>query len=136
MSTYKIHQALVQSLIDLNLGLPIAHENVDFKTSDTGDFLQCFLLPAGRESLMKDDLGVDEERGIFQISYYRKAGESVGPALSIVDSVLDCYKHNHTISHQGQDVVIINSQRNAGRNEQGWWRIDISINYKSDIQRI
>ena len=134
MSTYEIHQALVQSFIDLDLGYGIAHENADFDPPDDAPWIELTNIPNTRESLTKAEL--DEETGIFQATFYQPSGESLGEALGVIDTILAYYKHNQKITAGSQTVVIINSGRNAGRNRNGWWRVDISIAYKSDVMRV
>ncbi len=134
MGTYLIHQALTQSLIDLNLGLQIAHENVDFTPPDDEAWLDVTRLPNERTSLTKYEL--DEETGIYQISYYQPSGASVGDMLQNIDLILQKYQHNTHLVSGDQVVVVVNSGQNEGRNENGWYRIDISVSYKTDIIRV
>ena len=134
MSKLGIHKALTQSLIDLALGVPIAHENVDFDLeSFTGDaFIDLTNLPVGREALTKDDL--NEDLGVYQISYYQRSGTSVGSALSDIDTITDFYKQDRVITNGITDVTITGSSQVALGNTLGWWRNDISVSYKADIQ--
>lgn len=134
MSDYLIHQALTQSVIDLALGLEIAHENRDFDPPKGEDWLWVTRIPNDRESLTKAEM--DEERGIYQVTYFTPSGDGIGTALANIDTILQNYQHNATFTAGAQDVVIVNVGRNAGRNENGWWRTDISVTYKADIQRI
>ena len=132
---YEIHKALTQSVIDLGLSAPIAHENVDFnpETVSGNQFLDVTLLTNEQDSLTKSEL--DEVTGIYQISVYTKSGGSVKEALQTVDAITDFYKHNVQLVSGSQTVVIINSGRNGGRNLNGWYIVDISVSFKSDIQR-
>ena len=133
---YEIHKALTQSVIDLGLTAPIAHENVGFnpETDVTGNqFIDLTLLTNEQDSLTKAEL--DEVTGIYQVSVYTKSGTSVKEAIETVDTIMDFYKHNVQLTSGTQTVVIINSGRNGGRNDNGWYIIDISISFKSDIQR-
>lgn len=134
MSKLGIHRALTQSVIDLALGVTFAHENKDFDLEKfTGDaFIDLTNLPAGRESLTKSDL--HEDLGVYQISYYQRSGTSVGSALADIDTITDFYKQNRTISNSGTTIVIISSTLTSLGNTLGWWRNDISVNYKADIQ--
>jgi hypothetical protein len=134
VSSYLINQALIQQLIDLGLGLPIAYENVDFKPPNDSAWLDVTDLSAGRESLTKAEL--DEETGIYQISYFQPSGQGIGSALENIDTILAAYQHNTKLTKGSQTVVIINAGRNEGRNEDGWWRVDISVSYKSDVLRV
>ena len=136
MAYYEIHKALTQSLINLGLSATIAHENVDFnpETDVTGhQFLDVTLITNDQDSLTKAEL--DEVTGIYQVSVYTKSGASVKKALQTVDTIMSHYKHNLSIVNGSQTVVVINSGRNAGRNQNGWFIIDVSISFKSDIQR-
>lgn len=132
---YEIHKALTQSLINLGLSVTIAHENTDFnpEIDGGGQFLSVHLLTNDQDSLTKSEL--DEVTGIYQVSVYTKTGGSVKAALQTVDTIMAHYKHNLKIINGSQTVVVINSGRNGGRNKDGWYIIDISINFKSDIQR-
>jgi hypothetical protein len=134
MSKLNIHKALTQSVIDLALGVTLAHENVDFDLeSFTGDaFIDLTNLPVGRESLTKSDL--HEDLGVYQISYYQRSGTSVGSALADIDTITDFYKQNRTISNSGTTIVIISTSLTSLGNTLGWFRNDISVNYKADIQ--
>lgn len=135
MAYYEIHKALTQSVIDLALGLPIAHENSNFDPEvDGGDqFIDLTTLFGEQEVISKDS--VDESPGIYQISVYTKSGVSVKTALLTVDLILDNYRHGDTFTNGPQTVFILNASRNVGRNENGWYIIDLSIVFKSDIIR-
>ena len=135
MAYYEIHKALTQSIIDLSLGLPIAYENSDFNPEEDGgnQFIDLTTLFGEQEVISKDS--VDESPGVYQISVYTKSGGSVKAALQTVDLILDNYRHGDTFTNGAQTVFVLNSSRNAGRNENGWYIIDLSITFKSDILR-
>lgn len=135
MAYYEIHQALTQSVTDLALGLPIAHENKDFNPESDGgsQFLDLTSLFGEQDVISKDS--VDESPGIFQVSVYTKSGDSVKTALQTVDLILANYRHGDTFAVAPQTVFILSASRNAGRNENGWYIIDLSIVFKSDIVR-
>jgi len=134
MSKLNIHKAMTQSVIDLSLGVTLAHENVDFDLeSFTGNaFIDLTNLPAGRESLTKSDL--HEDLGVYQISYYQRSGTSVGSALADIDTITDFYKQNRTVTNGGTTITVINTSLTSLGNSLGWFRNDISISYKADIQ--
>lgn len=134
MSKLGIHKALTQSVIDLALGVVIAHENKDFDLEAfTGDaFIDLTNLPVGREALTKNDL--NEDLGVYQISYYQRSGTSVGSALADIDIITDFYKQDRVITNGATDVTITGASQVALGNSLGWWRNDISVSYKSDVQ--
>lgn len=138
---YKVHKAFTRSFIDLGLCyegdlITIVHENSDLDPANDRPFVTLNLIPNVATSLGKDEFGCDESTGLYQVSIYAPSGDSVGQVLPLVDSILQFYKHNRKISEDDRTVVIINSGRNGGRNENGWWIIDITINFKADIQRV
>lgn len=140
MSAYRdIHGALTGSLMSLNVtmlgDIPIAFEGQYFDPeSFDGDlFISENYLYNNQESLTKKTL--DEITGIYQLSVYQKQGKSIAGVLDLVDTIIDNYKHNETFSFGCHDAVIINSGRNNGRNENGWYIIDISILFKADKLR-
>lgn len=133
MSYQLIHQALTQSIIDLALGVPIAHENVDFDPSGVDSFIDVTLLPAITEVISKDTL--DVESGIYQVSAYVRTGVSTAPIYAIADAVQGFYKHGVELVNGAQTVFIDHTERNGGRNLNGWFILDLSINYTADLTR-
>ena len=119
MSTYQdIHSALTQSLIDLNVAslgtLPIAYEGQ-------------------QESLSKATL--DEVRGIYQLTVYQRANLGLSNALATVDAIIDNYVHNNNFTNGVTKIVIVNSGRDVGRTDGGWYSIPLSIIFKTDKLR-
>ena len=209
MSAYQdIHKALTQSLIDLSLDVPIAHENIDFDPSNnttyTSDaagyiigatsitlisgsgtiftddivtfkddqnrykivtgiaapgtitieapglviaipatatrmvvnrtqFVDVTKIPVSTEVISKDTL--DEELGIYQLSVYTKSGTSVKKANLLSDIIFDFYKHGVEIFSGTQKIFIDSTSRIIRGNEDGWYIIDLSINYTADLNR-
>ena len=85
MAAYQeIHEALTQSVIDLALGIPLAHENSDYDPEDNGDtqFVDITTLFNDQESL--DKILTDEVTGIYQLSVYTKSGTSTKNAISVL----------------------------------------------------
>ena len=139
-TTYKdIQSALTGSLVTLNgstLGnLPIAYYTRDFDPSSVtgGLFIAETYLYDQQDALTKQTL--DEVRGIYQLTVYLKAGKAVNDINTVIDALITNYKHNDSIIANGQNIVIINAGRNGGRAVEGWFAVDVSINFKSDIPR-
>lgn len=134
MSTLEINQALVSGLISLNLGLPIAYENAQFDPVNNAPFLDVVNIPNERVSLSKREL--DEETGVFQITYFQPSDTGTYDGLRTIDRILKAFVHNAAFLFGSQRVVVINSGRDAGENVNGWWRSIVSVSYKSDVLRI
>jgi len=90
-------------------------------------------LPAGKDSIAKDIL--DEARGLYQLSVYTRSGLLPKTALLTVDKIIVGYPFNTKFTSGVQTIVIRESSRSEGRNLNGWYIIDISIEYKSDFTR-
>jgi hypothetical protein len=208
MSYQLIQKALIQSYVDLALGIPTAYENVDFDPSDvtylnydtqTGDFtdqltvtgatsgatgvicadddngvtgvlalittsgtfvndeiitdtstgsasvngapsskgatqfIDISTIPASTEVITKDSL--DEEIGVYQISIYTRSGTSSKTSYDLADTIALNYKHGTKLTSGAQKVFISRTSRNGGRNLEGWFIIDLSINYIADLLR-
>lgn len=132
-----VQSALTQSIITLNnseLGaLPVAYEGRSFDPSDVDLYIEPVTLFGDRVSLSKKTL--DEILGVYQITIRQKSGLEIAPALTACGKILAEYRHNTSYVYNGQKVVIINSTRNAGRTLDGWYTVNISINFKSDDAR-
>ena len=136
MAVYQeIHQALTQSVIDLNLGVPLAYENSDYDPQENNDTQFVDLTSLINEQTSLDKTLFDEVTGVYQLSVYTRSGTGTGSAIGLVDSIMAFYKHNVNIINGSQCVVVINSGRNEGRNLNGWYIIDVSVSFKSDIAR-
>lgn len=207
-SYYDIYKALTQSVIDINLDIPIAYENADFDPSDVTDYTTdnagysisdtminvisgekeifagseiSFSGDANKYTVVSGTVGdgvvtiaapgllqaipasitgvtahidrflditdvsgdkipiakdiLDEATGIYQLSVYTKSGISVKKSLETVDLIVNEYPFNREFTNGVQTITILSASRNEGRNINGWYIIDISIDYKSDFQR-
>ena len=136
MAAYQeIYSALTKSIVDLALGIPLAYENKDYDPDANNDqqFIGLTTLYNDQESL--DKMLFDEVTGIYQISLYTRSGGGVNTSMSKIDAIKNYYKHGLKIINGSQCVSIINFGRNVGRNVNGWYVIDVSISFKSDIAR-
>jgi len=136
MSMYEVHQIFVQSYDDLALGIPNAYENKDIEPPTEGIYSVINLLPDITDSLGKSGTDCDLATGIFQVSIYAPAGSNVGESLQLVDTILNFYQHGKMLTQGTQEVEIISSNRNGGRNTDGHFIIDITINYTATLERV
>lgn len=136
MAAYKeIYSALTKSIIDLSLGIPFAYENKEYDPEANNDqqFIALTTLYNDQDSL--DKMLYDEVTGIFQISLYTRSGGGVNSSTANIDVIANHYKHGLKIVNGSQCVYIVNFGRNGGRNVNGWYVVDISVSFKSDIAR-
>lgn len=133
MSYYLIHKALTQSYIDLALGVSTAYENSNFNPEGLDQFIDISFLPASTDVISKDTL--DEEIGIYQISIYTRSGISLKTSYELADTIASYYSHGLKLTSGAQKVFIDRTSRSSGRNSDGWFIVDLSINYIADLTR-
>lgn len=137
MAAYQeIHQALTSSIINLSLGVPLAHEGEVFdpEIGDVQQYLAIHSLYNDQDSL--DKTLYDEVTGVYQLSLFTRSGSGKLKSVnSKVDALASYYQHNLALINGSQCVKVINFGRNGGRNENGWYRVDLSVSFKSDIAR-
>ena len=127
MSAYQqVYSALTTSIINLYLDIPLAYENKGYDPDKNND--QQFIALA----ILYNE---QEVTGIFQLSLYTRSGGGVKSSMAKVDAIKNYYKHGLKIVNGSQCVSVVNFGRNGGRNDNGWYVIDMSISFKSDIAR-
>tara|TARA_R110002096_G_C14185412_1_gene687322 strand:+ start:110 stop:523 length:414 start_codon:yes stop_codon:yes gene_type:complete len=136
MAYLDIHKALTQSVIDLALGLPIAHENTDFSPENDGgdNYVSINILFDDQNTVTKT--GLDDVNGFLQITNYVKAGSSVNSTYTLVDTLNTGYPHARKITSSAQTVNVQNIAVNKRGNINGWFVTDFTINFWSDITRV
>ena len=130
---YKIHKSLTQSVIDLGLGLPIAHENINFNPESVDEYLSINILFDAQNTVTKTDL--DDVMGFLQISHYVKSGIGNGSTYDLISILSAAYPHAAQFTHSDQVVNIQNIAVNKRGNDNGWYTTDFTINFWSDISR-
>jgi hypothetical protein len=136
MGMQSVYQAFTQSFMDLGLGVFIDHENNTVDPPNNAPHVSLTLIPNVAESLGKDINSADEVRGVYQISFYTPSGTSTGVILPLIDTTLAFFRHNREMTYSDQIVTVINSGRGGGRNGGGWYVIDCTIDFKSDLVRV
>ena len=137
MAAYQeIHQALTKSVIDLSLGVVLAHEGEDYNPETNNDQQYIAINSLFNEQESLDKTLYDEVTGIYQLSLYtRSKSGALSGVNSKIDAIASYYKHGLKIINGSQCVSVINFGRNGGRNINGWYLVDLSISFKSDIAR-
>ncbi|WP_299726845.1 phage tail terminator-like protein [uncultured Endozoicomonas sp.] len=129
-----VYSALSSHLTGLDLGLPIAWENVT-PPDKVGAWLAVMFIPAETVGSTLGDGGLDESTGFYQVDAYAPTGEGWAELHSYADQVQRHFKNGLLLSHNGQAVQITSSSRTGGRVENGWYRLTLTINWRSYSQR-
>lgn len=137
MAYLDIHKAMTQSVIDMGLLIPIAHENTNFDPETQGgdSYISVNVLYDEQNTVTKT--GLDDVNGFLQITSYVKSGSSVGAMYDLADKITERYYHaaQFDSSSSGQVVNIQNIAVNKRGNQNGWYVTDYSVYFWSDIGR-
>jgi len=133
MAYLDIHKALTQSVIDAALGLPIAHENINFDPEAISEYISINVLYGEQNTVTKTDL--DDVNGFLQISHYVKSGGSVGVTYNVADAINAFYPHAKQFTAGVQTINIQNIAVNKRGDSDGWYITDFTINFWTDISR-
>jgi len=129
MSQLTIRNTLLQALIDNADGVTIAYENQTFNPEGLDKFMSQFFIPATSESLGKTIESSDDERGIYQVSVFIKAGAPNydNDQYEIIDNLKAVFYAGATFG----EVDIIEVTLNNGSSDGAWFKRDLSISYSS-----
>lgn len=128
MSQYATQQVLLDALIaEFNGDVQILYENRK-KDPATKEYIECFFIPVTNESTGKSGQGTQDE-GIFQVTVAIRKGEFENRQLQLIDRVQSAFGINTTLSYNSKDVYITSYSTNAGRESDGYYKRDISIEY-------
>ena len=135
MAYLDIHKALTKSVIDLALGLPIAHENKDFNPEKNGgdNYISINIMYDDQQAVTKT--GLDDVNGFLQISNFVKSGSSVNSNYTIIDILNANYPHAKKFTEGVQTVNIQNTAVNKRGNINGWYVTDFTIFFWTDFTR-
>lgn len=135
MSYLNTKLALIQklqaaSITDISAD-DIAWENNDFDPSGKDAYIAAYFIPATSESMGKTVDSCDQQEGIFQVSVFVRldGGEYDNKQLQIVDDITAEFQYSTSSVYNGQAVQILESNLNAGSENESWFKRDLSINY-------
>jgi len=107
------------------------YENQTFDPEGLDKFMSQFFIPATSESLGKTIESSDDERGIYQVSVFIKAGASApnydNDQYEIIDNLKAVFYAGATFG----EVDIIEVTLNNGSSDGAWFKRDLSISYSS-----
>ena len=137
MSWLAVEKALIRSVNDLALGLPIVQENdTTERKSNAGAaeiWLEVFNLPADTFPLDKNL--TDQFNGIFQISIYGKQNKGKNAILTTLDTLLDAYKTGQQYTVDTCVIEIDSASPEPAREDGSYFIIDLSITWFAYIDR-
>lgn len=129
----KIDQAFVQTFIDADLALEMAHENLTYEPTAGTAYAELINLPNDITPLTLND--VNQTDGVFRILLNYPANEGAITPKTKADEILSAYKVGSQVCYDGQCATVTRQYRQPGTAENGWYRIVITIGYRAYIAR-
>lgn len=129
----KIDQLFVKEFVDGAFGLPIAHENFDYKPTGRTAYAELIQLPNPIVGLSLAT--TDETSGLFRVILRYPIGKSSGPAKVKAEAIMAAFPVNSKITYSSQAVTILGTGRQPGVHEDGWYKIVVTIRYSALITR-
>ncbi len=128
----QIDQALIDTFINSNFGLKIAHENIEF-TETTPPYAELLVLPndVTAYSLKHSD----RTDGVFRVILRYPVNTGAYDAKSKADEIAAVFKIGKKISYDGLDLKIRSYRRDNGVQEDGFYKIIISFSYLAFLER-
>lgn len=130
---FSVDQALTDSFIYEDFGLPIAHENRDYKPVSGTAYAEIIVLQNDKTAWAVED--VDQSDGVFRIILRYPSGQGVGPIKNKADEIIDTYKIGSRITYNDQVIEVTAVNRAVGVQESGWYKIVIDVRYKTFFRR-
>lgn len=136
MNALEIRTALIKPIVDnSDFGIDWNYENKSFKPSHGTPFGRAYMLGNGVTQTSMGDTGCDRRDGVFQISLYYPENKGDIPALTKADEIAGVYKSGSVFSYNGVNVTISSIEPLPALVVNGWYQIDLTINYYAFIRR-
>ena len=135
MSQLKIDQAFLTAWLTTNseFGLPTAYENQDFSADPELAYAEVFLIQNALDMLTINDM--DETSGIFRAILRYPVNAGAIAAKTKAQEIIDAFSIGTNVPYSGQSVIITKTSREKGFNENGWYKIVVSVQYIAFITR-
>lgn len=124
-----IELTLTQSVLDCNLGIPMAFQNLPFqgKPEDGSEWGAAFILPYPSAPVTMGAEGEDTHGGILQIDLNYPLLSGTGAARAKADEVATFYTAGKPLSHRTFKGWIRSCSVGQGREVNGHWKVIINI---------
>jgi len=129
----KIDQAFVSEFIAGGFGLPIAHENTAYDATNGEPYAEIGVLQNNVTPLTLNSS--DQTDGVFQAILRYPSYSGAIAIKQKADEILNHFRFGKTFSFGGIEVKTTALQRQPGINEDGWYKIVLTISYTAIITR-
>ena len=132
MST-KIDQAFIDTYIDADIGLPIAHENITYKPTAGTKYVELLNIPNDVSPLSLNDS--NETDGLFRIILYWPTNVGSVQAKLKADEIMAVFTIGSKVCYSNQCATITRVSRQKGTADDSWYKTVITIRYYAVIGR-
>lgn len=133
-----IERGLMQSLIDCDIQLPIAQENIEFAkpTNGTPWAAVWVMYPIGGvRPVTMSDFGEDEHVGVMQIDLNYPLRKGVSAQRLKADELARFYVAGRKMVSGLATVYVTSCAKSNGREVEGWWRVSMTVNWYARLLR-
>lgn len=132
MAIDDIDKALTQSFIDGAFGMPIAHENFNY-TPGNDAYIEIKVL---QNDITPWSLSHSNETdGVLKLIIRWPVGVGAVSAKEKANEILKYFKIGKQISYGTTSLIIMSGHLHPGAPEAGWFKLDVTINYRAFISR-
>lgn len=137
MTTFvDIRTALVQLIPDNNeLSILFNYENKATKPQNGTPYARAFMLPGQPTQTCLGVAGTDRHNGLFQISLFYPEDKGDIAILTKADEIAAIYKSGVVTTFNGVNVTIESIGVSVASNFDGWFQLNLTINWYSFITR-
>lgn len=137
MSTFvDIRTALIKPIVDNSeFDIDFNYENRTYCPVSNNPYGRAYVLPVQPFQTALGNDGCDRHDGVFQISLFYPENDGDVPILTKADAIASVYKSGVVLSYNSIDVTIESIGRTEARNDNGWFQLDLTINWYSFIKR-
>lgn len=129
----RIDQGLTNRFISGTYGLPIAHENLSYSPVVGTAYAEIFNIPNDETAFSVTDS--DETDGVFRVILWYPENDGAVPAKTMADTIFNDFKIGQRITYNEQKIEITGRQRTLGVREAGWYKLVLSISYRTFTTR-
>ena len=127
MSLTKIDQAFINTFINGDFGLSIAHENKDFEPTAGTEYVELINLPNDVTPLSIND--TNETDGLMRVILYWPVNKGSTQAKLKADEILAVFSIGTRVCYDSQCATINRLSRHKGIVDGGWFHTVITIGY-------
>jgi hypothetical protein len=131
MTSLNIDQAFTFEFIAGGFGLPIAHENMNYKPVQGTPYAEIKVMPNDTTKLTQNNSNITD--GIFRIHLRYPAGSGAVAAKTKAEEIMLYFAPGNRIGYSGQSVLIEKVSRKKGIPDNNWYEIIITLSYWASV---